>query len=302
MSALQHRRYSDLAEVIHRKPGITLEEIQEALVTYDHNVSARTLQRDIQHLRNTYKIDVEYDAQLKGYTIPETTEHKNAISGLLRFRASEIQHAFTEKATHPEFSAFVSFEIPIQRADEYMLLRLLEAIHEGVYVAVEYQSFDALAPRRHELEPLLLKEYQHRWYLIGDQLHKRDLMALALDRMHSVHKLSKPCTYRNTHTDALQWYEDVIGISRNDLEGVHDIIIRANIKQAKYMETQPWHISQQVIERNAASVLFQFRLSPNTELERLIMACGAEVEVVYPEFLRVEIAERHREAVRKYGG
>jgi predicted DNA-binding transcriptional regulator YafY len=300
MSAFQHKRYIDLAEMIHRKPGIRFEEIQEGLAALDHGKSKRTLQRDIERLRDTYGIEVVYDTRLKGYYVAEHSG--KAIQGLLRFRASEIQHAFTQKATLTEYSKYVSFEKPIRQVDEQMLLSLLEAIHAGVYIAVGYQSFSSSTIRRHELEPLLLKEYQHRWYLIGDQLHKRDLMALALDRMHSVHKLSKPCTYRNTQTDALQWYEDVIGISRNDLEGVHDILIRANIKQAKYMETQPWHISQQVIERSEASVLFQFRLSPNTELERLIMACGAEVEVVSPEFLRKEIAGKYVEAVMRYNG
>lgn len=299
MSAFQHKRYIDLAEMIHRKPGIRFEEIQEGLAALDHGKSKRTLQRDIERLRDTYGIEVVYDTRLKGYYVAENSE--KAIQGLLRFRASEIQHAFTQKATLPEYSKYVSFEKPIRQVDEQMLLSLLEAIHAGVYIAVGYQSFTSSTIRRHELEPLLLKEYQHRWYLIGDQLHKPDLMVLALDRMHSMQKLSQPCTYRHTHEDALGRFEDVIGVTRNDLEDIYDIQIRAGITQAKYMETQPWHISQQILERGEDYVLFQYRLSPNTELERLIMACGAEVEVVSPEFLRVEIAERHREALERYG-
>ena len=66
---LQFRRYQFIIEKLKSKTFTSFEEINETLDQHDIKITKRTLQRDLQTIRNEFLIEIPYDRKHNGYYI-----------------------------------------------------------------------------------------------------------------------------------------------------------------------------------------------------------------------------------------
>ena len=64
---LQFRRYQFIIEKLKSKGFTSFEEINETLSQHDIKITKRTLQRDLQTIRNEFLIEIPYDRKHNGY-------------------------------------------------------------------------------------------------------------------------------------------------------------------------------------------------------------------------------------------
>lgn len=176
------------------------------------------------------------------------------------------------------------------------LIPLYGHINKGQYLSITYQAFTEPVETRH-IFPVMLREYNNRWYLIAWEAGKELPQNLALDRIQGIRATAVDFPYKRFF-DFAAYYHDVIGVTRNESAAKVTVRLKlTNSKRAKYLETKKMHHSQKTID----GVVFELDVIPNLELEAKILEYGPDMEVLEPEFLREQVKEKVRKMMGVYG-
>ena len=193
---------------------------------------------------------------------------------------------------------FIEFEsVPEMKGSEY-LEDIIEAIQDKIVLNILHRRFDAEEASSHKVHPYLIKEYRHRWYLIGLDDDLQQIRTYGFDRIKKI-TFNRSIKFRDVGFDQELHFKSTIGISGPDLKP-EKIILKYTKFQSKYVITQPIHESQEIIEETDDHVLVSLFVSPNYELVSKILGWGAEVEVVKPEGLRKRIINDLKKAGKNY--
>lgn len=193
---------------------------------------------------------------------------------------------------------FVQFETPTASGGSEFLSPLLNSIRKGTAVFFDYESFQTQKRKARKVLPLLLKEYRNRWYLLSYDVVKEAIITYALDRMFelqtSEEKLRCPVDFKPA-----RFFQHAIGITAS--EGEPDVVVfKAGNIAAKYIDSQPFHASQELIKEGKNRTTFQMTVFVSEELIRSLLSYGGEVEIVEPEHLKHQLLERARAIVDNY--
>jgi predicted DNA-binding transcriptional regulator YafY len=161
---------------------------------------------------------------------------------------------------------------------------LLKLMRERRVLSFYYQPFGIQESQRF-LYPLLLKEYNYRWFLIGINPEKGRLENMALDRITRALKAEDILYQPIEIPDLKTLYRDVLGVS---LEGgpASRISIRIRKPRAYYVKTKPWHPSQKIVTEDDSSIVFTWFVFQNRELKTRVMEYLPDAEIIEPEGLR----------------
>ena len=130
--------------------------------------------------------------------------------------------------------------------------------------------------------------------------HKDKLIYnLPLDRIKSISQSSEKYI-ENTTLDFKDYFEDIIGVSFTPNEKPIKIKLKINNEVTPYILTKPLHGSQKKIESKAEGTIIEIEVIPNIELRQLILSYGAGIEVVSPEYFRIEFAKIIKKMNLKY--
>lgn len=219
----------------------------------------------------------------------------------------ELNHIFEElnmKADCENKEIIIQFDTrPNYEGAKYMV-DILEAIRGKSVISFDYQPFKYDSPKQATIHPYLLKEYNNRWFLIGlpedlRKLKRYEFHQFGLERIKGKIKVEGKIEHYQHHGfDAATLYKNIIGISTPQGGVVQKIVLRFSPDRAKYVASNPWHQSQQKVKGTEDT--FEFQLIPNMEFDSIILSFGPDVEVLEPENLRTQIANRFSEATKKY--
>lgn len=146
-----------------------------------------------------------------------------------------------------------------------------------------------------KISPYYLKQYNGRWFLLG-QLHSLNKLAtLALDRIVSI-EVIKESFIKNTINFEEDYFDDIIGVTNYQDKETEEVIIKLSENVIPYVKTKPLHSSQRIIEGNKLKLMVKL----NPELKATILFFGKGMTVLKPESLRNEIKEILQEAVNQY--
>ena len=192
---------------------------------------------------------------------------------------------------------FISPEkIPYIKGSEY-LAALIMAIKSREVIRIYYQPFYEDKPYYTDVHPYLLKEYNHRWYLIGLNDFKEELRTYSLDRFRSIE--SSDLEYRQRDFDAEDYFKNSIGIISPPGEPPL-IKIAVQKTQAQYIITQPWHESQNIDYETEDDVIFSFSIHPTYEFISLLLSFGKDVRVLEPVSLIEKLIDEIEEMRNNY--
>ncbi|MEL7220560.1 MAG: WYL domain-containing protein [Bacteroidota bacterium] len=184
------------------------------------------------------------------------------------------------------------------RGLEY-LEELYQAVRQQKVVRLTYQSFRAKQPGLVTVHPLLVREFNNRWFLIAGKEREERILSFALDRIQGVTYPDLPYIPR-PNFDPIAYYADVVGVTVNNVRPAN-IKLALDPQNAPYVLTKPLHKSQETIEeREDGSVVVNIRVKHNYELERLLLGFGPSLEVLSPPRLRKRMKNLLWSAAKKY--
>ncbi len=177
--------------------------------------------------------------------------------------------------------------------------RILEAINEKKVIYVDYQRFTSDEVKSHKVHPYFLKEFENRIYLIGlDVRIDKDPLVLtfALDRCVDV-----AVTYDHFTEDIPDrdlYFRDLYGVSRAS-QGAEKIVLEVNDLQYKYLETNPLHASQKLIQKNGTNTV-EINAIVNYELQSKILGMKDNVKVLQPKSLQKDMIDMAQKILKIY--
>lgn len=202
---------------------------------------------------------------------------------------------------HSRYAGIVDFELVrnsqgIQRLNEF-----IQIVSSQKQIILSYQPFNSDV-REYNVHPLLLKEFNNRWYLIVYEELNNRFFNFALDRILGLPR-KLPAQVNPSHRQiVVNRYKHVFGVSIPSLdeEVPTKIILQVSNTFINYIETKPIHSSQRIIVKDKSSSLVELFLYINVELKAEIRRMGVNAIVLEPENLRSEIANEVLQLAESY--
>lgn len=320
----KNKSYSDRKKILNelfRTKGYSLTEIIERInERLDITISKKTIQNDIQALRKEALekgaeipcIDGRYRYEPKNFNIFEVKIDPSSVARIKLAAAllkqipgldihEELNEIFEKlemrgiKAEEDE-QQFIQFDTRPEYTGAKYLAEILEAIKGETVISFDYQPFNQYTPIRIIIHPYLLKEWNNRWFLIGlpQHFHEQGVYEFhqyGLERIKGKIKAEKIEFYRHYKFDAASFYKNVIGITIPKDAKEERVVLQFTAPRAKYIETNPLHHSQKLIQETNTHKKFEYHLILNKELESIVLSYGADVQIIEPSVLREQITK-----------
>ena len=297
-------RYLLILNSVKENKGISLEELQNKyrreveFAVQDGELgtdefSKRTLQRDMKAIRSLFHIDIGHSKKLKGYTI------RSKQYGAENFeRMLEAFDVFKAMQMGPAFQQIIFPETRKAAGTQYISL-LMHCIPQMQKVEMEYQKFDQENSFKRVVNPVALKEFKNRWYLLAFQDGDLLVKTYGLDRIKNLKLLER----KFDPAEAEDWkakFEYVFGISTDEDAEPQEIVLSFSKQQGKYLKTLHLHPSQKVILETETETRISVKLCLTFDLEMELLSHGEELTVIEPKELAVRMKNSLSRALKNY--
>ena len=301
-----------------------INEVFRDLIDDHFEISDRTLREDIRIMRDSCGFNAPIVARRVGnnqyryyYSDPNFSIFKTALSEkdvdtlqstiemLGRYRGlpstawleeiiSSLELRFDLKVSHKQL---VAFEQNAELKGLEHLSALIDATMNEQTLDITYRSYRG-NENTYAISPYYMKQYNGRWFLLGLDNTKCRLMNMALDRIVSF-KSSTEDFVPNQNIDFDTYFDDIIGVTVPDDDIKKEtIVLRFSETRYPYVISKPIHPSQEIIDPESHTISICVR--PNRELYQRLFSFIPDVEVVSPEWIRKEVAERLKTSLEKH--
>ncbi len=185
---------------------------------------------------------------------------------------------------------------------------LYEAITDKLVLEIDYKPFEEEAVTL-TFHPHYLKEYNGRWHLLGHAEGKEPEYGynIALDRIQSNPRERSKIEYVPAPKHFYDgFFKDIVGVSHmKNVQKEHVIIRAQSLYIYKLMDTKPLHRTYEVIKPysrydDGEYAEFSVDVEPNNEFYGRILQMGAGLEVISPDSVREEMAQRVHDLANLY--
>ena len=275
----------------------SLDELSQHLRDHDIDyASAASVERDLRDIRADYDITITYDRQKRGYflDLPNDEDISNFRDYVRLLERRERLEVLTQSGR--SVTKYLQLEHDDGGAASRfrgldLMATLWNALQRKLVVTFHYQNYTEKTGRQRHVEPGLLFEFRNRWYLDGFDIGPTGgQRTFGLDRMRDLELT--PQSIQTRQIDYRASRKHVIGVTAPPDSPVERVVLRFRRPEAEYVLSLPLHHSQQILSETPTHVDVILDVVLNHELEREIMAYGEEVEVLEPEKLRKNIADR----------
>ncbi|MEW6157911.1 MAG: WYL domain-containing protein [Verrucomicrobiota bacterium] len=288
-------------------------------------VSTKSIQRDLDFMRDRLELPLEYDPKRLGYAY---TQEVNAFPTVQITEGELFALLVAEKALQQYRGT--TFEKPLLSAFQKMATALPDTIslnladwdqtisfHTRIEPIISLEVFDALArataqrqqvklryrkPGQSEAEPRIVDPYHLAningdWFLFAFCHLRRDIRTFVPSRIQAVEptgsKFKRPAKFSLDRR-----LRDSFGILSGKEE--HEIRIRFDEWVADYIREKKWHPSQQLLELPDGGVELSLRLSSLVEIQRWILGWAGHAVVLQPPELIEQMRKAARNILRNY--
>lgn len=281
VTKLSKQKYCSFEDLSHY-----LEDQFEMMKVYnddlEFNFSKRTLQRDIREIRMILGIDIVYSRANKGYYIIQDDHGSD-----LFLKTIEEINSFSALKLTNSLENIVYLEKRQPKRAEF-LPDIIKAIQKKNKIEFTYLKFGENEQTTRIVNPIAIKEFNNRWYLIAED--KNIVKNFGLDRMSKVTILTQKIDHEiNFNYD--EKYKHCFGITAPNTEKPLKVVLEATKKQAAYLETLPLHSSQYIIEKSDDKVLIGLEVYITTDFVSEILSMGQNIKVIEPQILKDRIKE-----------
>lgn len=296
MVALLLKRYLWLVNTLRKFPeGLTLAEINDRWADSDlfrdcgaTEIDRRTLYNHRMAIGDQFGIDIETikAGPYSRYKIDRDFLNQNqTIEWLLSTIATE--NLITQ-------SRSLADKILLEPADKgsIHLNVITEALKSNRILEIDYQSFHigSLAHKSILIEPLALKMFKRRWYILSRKVEDGDFRLYALDRLACCRLTDKQFDYPADFKPA-EYFSNYFGVSTDGYTSAPcRIVLRAYHELPGYLESQPLHHTQTIVAIGENFTDFSYYLIPAFDFVQEILLHCEQLEVLKPQSLRQHVA------------
>jgi len=288
-------------------------------------VSYKTVQRDIDFMRDQMMLPIDYDSGQHGFhytkpvgSFPSVNITQGEVVALLvaqkaleqyrgtafekplRAAFEKLTAGLQEEISFPldELGRAFSFRPMGASSQEMPVFNLLaDCILNTQTVEFDYQGLKKAKAERRRVEPYHLGCINNQWYLIGQDLVRGKIRTFALTRL-SRPKAQKQTFRRPADFSMTRLMED--SFMAFESGKTRRVRLRLDDFAARLASERVWHKSQQLkpISGGGAELTLDVGLAP--DLENWILGWGAHAVVLEPKELRESIASVARAMALQY--
>jgi proteasome accessory factor B len=289
-------------------------------------VSARTLARDLDFLRDEERAPIEYDSARHGYRFSDETWELPAVSlsrrevfafSLAR-RLLEVFEgtplAMDMRSTLDKIAESLEGRFPVRlesltehvgvlgearaAVDPGTWESVARAIERRETLRVDYRRFDGRRGE-YEIEPYHLLAYQGNWYALARSRASGKVQTFALSRM-AAPRATGESFERAAGFDWRAFAREAFGIAHG--EKVHRVRLLFAPRVATYIRERVWHASQRLRQRRDGSLEMRIETTGRRELLRWILSWTPDVAVLAPRALRERVVGELTAGLRAASG
>ncbi|MFV0336890.1 MAG: helix-turn-helix transcriptional regulator [Chthoniobacterales bacterium] len=292
---------------------------------YHFEVSYKTIQRDIDFMRDQLCLPIRYDAQRHGFVYTESVRsfptvavsEGELVALLVAQKAIEqyrgtpfekpIASAFQKLAgsldaergisLHQLSEAFSFKPASLAKRDLEEFQILAEAVMHQNPVTFSYRSLQGERVEKREVEPYHLGCIADQWYVIGRDIARGQLRTFALPRLKNLKRSSaqfetpKDFNIQKVLKDSFSAFE---------AQKIETVKLKLDPLATQLTKERKWHASQSLTKTRGNDTLLTLRVGLAPDLENWILSWGVHVKVLAPKALKISIAAQLKQAAEAY--
>jgi predicted DNA-binding transcriptional regulator YafY len=295
------RRIQDIIQYVYDAHYPSKNKIIDFLSTRDFNVSSRTFDRDLERIRSDFGLVILYNKAEDGYFINEQQSVK--VSSFFKFlEIVSVADIFSESLSNSnKILEYVSFDDSKSFKGIGNLKSILIAISQNRILKFKHENYANKTIKDYSITPLLLKEFENRWYVIGVPDKLKDIRTFGIDRLSDIEVGSLSKLKKENYAKHLEVFETIVGLDHENNAEPFKVQLLVNGLQVNYLRSLPIHHSQVIHSKNEkGQYLVDFFLFPNYEFKSQILKMGSDVLVVSTEKLKTDIETILRSTMERY--
>jgi len=285
----------------------------------DFEVSYKTIQRDLDFMRDRLSLPIEYDAarysfryteKVKAFPLLQVSEGEIlalfvAQKVLAQYRGTPFEKTLGsafQKLTGAlketisfdlgEWGSDYSFRVTGASAADLEVFRLLaRAIVQRQEITFSYQPLRASAPETRHVHPYHLANIDNAWYLLAHDPQRGQIRTFALPRIRSPKPTGKTFD-RPRGFSAEKELKGGFGVFAGT--GKYPVRIRFDSFAARLVRERDWHPTQKIREVKGGEIELEMTLGALEEIERWILSWGDHARVLGPKLLIQSVAKKIR--------
>lgn len=311
-------RYQVIDRELGRKDWVKTKELKYLIEDeLSIAVSERMINEDINAMKDDpilgYFAPIEYNTAKKAYYYTDKTYTIKAF-GLKEEDINALMFYAKTINQYKEYDVFKDFSNAIEKVLDAVTIRkglsnreqrrtvvqtertpkltgseliplIVQALDMNFVIEFEYQKFEDSVSKKVKLQPHLLKEDRHRWYVLGRiNDHDEPTIKYALDRILSAKILEEK--FEPAEFDFDLYFAHSFGITVTNDDPV-DVVLSFTPLQGNYLKTLKIHHTQETLIDNDEEYRISVRVAPSWEFYEKILGYGNTVKVISP----IEIIE-----------
>ncbi|MCF7911462.1 MAG: transcriptional regulator [Candidatus Cloacimonetes bacterium] len=303
------RQWQVLLKINNSSNGVTKGEL-----ALDHNVSKRTIARDISTLSSCgfpiyedyesdeygqvlYKIENKYKFPSINFEIEELMNLFNLYYSIVSkspFLKNSFQRFFqkVKYSIGHEMNSFFKDADKIFFSDTYSpikydeemeetLFLIFEAIRDDVKVTFDYFSMKRKDTKKVTISPLAIKYFNQNYYIAGYLDETSKVYTWACNRISNFNQTTQKRTA--IKFDAEKYFDSGFGVYSGNIINVK---IEFSKDIAPFIKERVWHKDQKFTDCDNGSVLLEIPVSSLSEIKKVVLSYGVNARVIEPEELK----------------
>lgn len=325
-------RYRLIDALLRRRNFVKTSDVIERLYdNYEITVGETTINKDFRDMQSSeglgFFAPIKYSHSEKSYYYPDNVDdifpsielHKDELSALKFYTKTLSQYK--------EFGLFQNFTSAIEKVVDAvriqstqkdvksrillvpenhpkfngseLLPEIISGFDKNCKFEFDYVKHSNNEIKTHKVSPILLKEYDNLWYLLGKIEDKDFYTIFALDRIKNFKLLDTPKDdISGFNVD--EYFRYAFGIAVPEGRKVEEVVLEFESWRGQYLKAAPIHHTQKLLQEDEDKIRFSFQLIPFHELYNKILSYGSSVEVISPASLKAEIKEILLKTLEKY--
>ncbi len=295
----------------------------------DYEVSQKTVQRDIDFLRDQCNAPVGYDRERKGffytnpsYMLPSVAMSEGELLAVLlasrmmeQYRgtpvAGQLEKVFGKLAEmlpekmsiRPELlhAQFTFRGLPAKPVDAEVWATVVRGLLDQKTLAIRYRPFDvekADAGKESRVNPYHIANLQGEWYLFGVHDGHGDVRQFSMARIEKA-SLTREGFTMPADFDAAKMLAGTFGRYAGGETRTVRLLFSKDV--AGWVTEREWHPQQVVRRRRSGEVELTFPAKGLFEVQRWVLSWGHDVRVLAPKELREGVQNEIRLMAKSIG-
>jgi hypothetical protein len=291
----------------------------------EFDVSKRTVERDIEFLRDRYEAPIEYDHSKCGYAYTQETfflkslfltdeelfsaavfekalqQYRNTpIEGRLKAVFGKLTELLPDDAVSVNTMWLGDSLTFIPEPSPEISPEIFDAVFSGVKarraIRFQYRSLTQTEPTTRMCEPYHIVCQRGAWYVIGRCADKNDERIFSFSRMSEIEVLKDRAFELPTGFTVEQYIDKNVGVWLNRREPF-TVRLLFSASVSVFAEEHIWNEEQTVLVHEDKSVEVSFKTTQFEEIKRFVLGQGATVRVLEPSEL-VQAVQKEIEEMR----